>query len=78
MAALIPVFTMLQDYDAAEQIAADRLPDFQGKDTDRMCGLVTRHSISCFVTAGLWPRSGYWDGHVSETKGDAVALGRPR
>jgi len=33
---------------------------------------VTRCSISSFVTVGLWPRSGYWGGHVSETKGNAL------
>jgi len=36
-------------------------------------GRVTRCSISSFVTAGLWPRSGYRDGRVSETKGNALA-----
>ena len=59
--------------DAAEQIAADRLPAFQPKDTDRVCGRVTRCSISSFVKAGLWPGSGYRGGCVSETKGDALA-----
>jgi len=34
-------------------------------------GRVTRCSISCFVTAGLWPRSGYRGGSVSESKGNA-------
>jgi len=34
-------------------------------------GRVTRCSISGFVTAGMWPRSG--TGHVSETKGSALA-----
>jgi len=59
--------------DAAEEIAADRLPVFQRKDTDRICGRVTRCSISSFVTAGLWFRSGYRVGRVSETKGNALA-----
>jgi len=59
--------------DAAEQIPADRLPVFQRKDTDRICGRVTRCSISGFVTAYLWPRSGYRGGRVSETKGNALA-----
>ena len=31
-------------------------------------GRVTRCSISSFVTAGLWPRSGYRGGRVSEAK----------
>ena len=39
---------------------------------------VTRCSISSFVTAGLWLRSGYRGGRVSETKGNALAQGRPR
>ena len=39
--------------DAAEQIAADRLPVFQRKHTDRIRGRVTRCSISSFVTAAL-------------------------
>jgi len=34
---------------------------------------VTRCSISSFVTAGLWLRSGYRGGRVSETKGNALA-----
>jgi len=39
----------------------------------RMIGnpCVTRCSISSFVTAGLWPRSYYQGGRVSETKGNA-------
>jgi len=45
--------------DAHEQIAAYRFPVVQRKDTDRICGRVTRCSISNFVTAGQWPRSGY-------------------
>ena len=36
-------------------------------------GRVTRCSISSFVTAGLWPRTEYRDGRLSETNGDAVA-----
>jgi len=44
--------------DAAEQIAADRLPVFQPKDTDRICGRVTRCSISNFVTGRLRSLSG--------------------
>jgi len=59
--------------DAAEQIAADRLPVFQRKDTDRVCGRIARFSISSFVKAGLWPRYAYWGGRVSETKGVALA-----
>ena len=54
--------------DGAEQITAYRLPVFQRKDNDRVCGRVTRCSISSFVTAGLWPRSGYWTGVVSSIK----------
>jgi len=34
------------------QISSVRIPIEYG-------GRVTRCSISCFVTAGLWPRSGY-------------------
>ena len=49
--------------DAAEQIAADRLPVFQRKDTDRICGRVARCSVSSFVKAGLWSRSGNRVGH---------------
>ena len=60
-------------HDAPEQIAADKLPVFQLKDIDRMCGRVTRCSISCFVTAGLWSQSGYRGGRVSETKGNTLA-----
>ena len=36
---------------------------------------VTRCSISSFVTAGLWSRSGYRGGRVGETKGNALAKG---
>jgi len=35
--------------------------------------LWTSLPISSFVTAKLWPRSGYRGGRVSETKGDALA-----
>ena len=41
-------------------------------------GHVTRCSISSFVTAGLWPRSGYQGCRVSDTKSSALAWGRPR
>jgi len=34
------------------------------------------YSITSFVTVGLW-RSGYQGDRVSETKGNALALGRP-
>ena len=34
--------------------------------------VVLRCSISSFLTAGLWPRSGYRGGRVSET-GNALA-----
>jgi len=34
---------------------------------------VTRCSISSFVTAGLWSRSGYRSGRVSERKDNALA-----
>jgi len=47
--------------DAAEQIAADRLPIFQRKNTYRIWWL-------CY-----WLRSGYRVGRVSETKGNALA-----
>jgi len=40
--------------DATEQVAADRLPVFQRKHTDRICS-----RVSSFVTAGLWSRCGY-------------------
>ena len=59
--------------DAAEQIAANRLPLFQREDTDGRCGRVTGYSITSFVTAGLWPRSGRRSGRISETKGNALA-----
>jgi len=58
---------------AAERIPTGRLPVFQRKDTDRKCGRFTRCSISSFVTAGLWLRSGFRGGRVSETKGNALA-----
>jgi len=48
------------------QISRVRIPMEYG-------GRVTRCSISSFVTAGLWPRSGYQGGRVSETKGNALA-----
>jgi len=41
-------------------------------------GRVKRCSINSFVTAGLWSRSGYPGGCVSETKGNALAKARPR
>ena len=59
--------------DAAEKIAADRLPVFQREDTDGMCGRVRRCSISSSVTAGLWSRAGYRGGRVSEKIGNALA-----
>ena len=80
---LTPVATLLTIHDASgqrdavKQIVADRLPVFQRKKTDRICGRVARFSISSFVTTGLWPRSGYRGGRVSETKGNALAWGRP-
>ena len=46
--------------DAAEQIAADRLPTFLRKHTDRICGRVRRCSISSFLTAGLRSRVAVW------------------
>jgi len=36
-------------------------------------GRVTRCSISSFETAGLWLRSGYRVGRISETKGNVSA-----
>jgi len=54
--------------DAGAQISADGLSVFQRKYTDRICGRVTRCSIISFVTAGLWWRSGYRGGRVSEKK----------
>jgi len=41
-------------------------------------GRVTRCSISSFVTAGLWLRSGYRGGRDGETKSNALAQERPR
>jgi len=58
--------------DAAEEIVAGRLAVFQRNDTNRICGRVTRCSISSFETAGLWPWSGYRGGRVSETKSNAL------
>jgi len=76
---LTPVATLLAIHDASgqrdavKQIVADRLPVFQRKETDRICGRFTRFSISNSVTARLWPRSGCGGGRVSETKGNALA-----
>jgi len=39
-----------------------------GRMTIEYGGRVTRCSISSFVTTGLWSRSGYRGGRVSETK----------
>jgi len=60
-------------HDATEQIAADRSPIFQRKDTDRICGRVTRCWISSFVTAGLWLRSGYRVVALVKQKGNVLA-----
>ena len=76
--AYTPVSTMLQDnVMQLSKLLLTGLLVFQHKDTGRMCGRVTRCSIICFVTAGLWPQSGYRGGHVSETKGSALTEGRP-
>jgi len=40
-----------------------------------MCGRVTRCLISNFVTAGLWPRSGYRGGCVSSGVASPKVLG---
>jgi len=72
-ATLLTIHDASGQRDAVKQIAADRLPVFQRKDTDRICGRVTRYSISNFVTAGLCPRSGYQGSRVSETKGNVLA-----
>ena len=54
--------------DAAEQIAADRLPVFQLRIPIEYGGRVTQCSISSLVTAGLCPRPAYRCGRVSDTK----------
>jgi len=36
-------------------------------------GRVTRCSINSFATAGLWSRSGFRGGRVSETQSNALA-----
>jgi len=77
--AYIPVSTILQDnvmqlsklLVTGYQFSSVRIPIV-------CCGRVTRCSISSFVTAGLRPRTGCRGGRVSETKGNALALGRPR
>ena len=71
---ILPVSTMLQDN--VMQLSEFLLADYQFssvRDTDRKCGRFTRCSISSFVTAGLWLRSGFRGGRVSETKGNALA-----
>jgi len=60
--------------DAAEQIAADRLPQFSSvRIPVEYCSRVTRCLISSSVTTGLWSRSGYRRDRISETKGNALA-----
>jgi len=77
--ASIPVSTTLQDNMMhLSKLLLDNLPVLQRKDTDRICGRGMRCSISSFVTAGLWSRSGYRSGRVSETQGKALARGKPR
>jgi len=70
--AYIPVSTMLQDN--VKQLSKLLLTGYQFSSVRipiEYGGRVTGCSISCFVTAGMWPRSGYRGGSVSESKGDA-------
>jgi len=70
----IPVSTMHQDN--VMQLSRLLLTGYQFSSISvpiEFGGRVTRCSISSFVTAGLWPRSGYRDGRVSETKGNTLA-----
>jgi len=63
--ACIPVCTTLQDN--VMQLRKLLLTGYQFSSVRipiEYCGRVTRCLISSFITAGLWPRSGYRSGRV--------------